>query len=63
MPEYAADKVEAGTWLPEEALQKSREGSGKLLPLGLASAGQFLSLTTRGRGPSTRRPDSRWSTR
>ena len=42
IPEYAADKVAAGTWLEEEALQKSREGYGKLLPQGLASPRQFL---------------------
>jgi ribosomal protein S18 acetylase RimI-like enzyme len=42
IPEYAADKVKAGEWLDEEAVAKSREGYGKLLPQGLASPGQFL---------------------
>jgi hypothetical protein len=30
IPECATDKVEAGTWLPEEAPQKSRAGVGPL---------------------------------
>ena len=42
VPEYAADKVRAGNWTPEEAAQKSREDYSRLLPDGLASTHQHL---------------------
>jgi ribosomal protein S18 acetylase RimI-like enzyme len=42
IPDYAADKVRAGNWTPEEAEQKSREEHARLLPDGLASPHQHL---------------------
>ncbi len=42
IPAYAADKVQAGNWTPEEAEQKSREEHARLLPGGLDSAHQHL---------------------
>ena len=42
IPAYAADKVQAGNWTPEEAEQKSREEHDRLLPGGLDSAHQNL---------------------
>lgn len=42
VPEYAQDKVQAGTWDPEDALRLSREGYAKLLPEGIATPGHLL---------------------
>jgi ribosomal protein S18 acetylase RimI-like enzyme len=42
IPGYAADKVRAGNWIPEEAEQKSRQEHDRLLPRGLVSAHQHL---------------------
>jgi RimJ/RimL family protein N-acetyltransferase len=42
VPEYASEKVKAGNWTPEEALERSREDHAKLLPEGLASPNQHL---------------------
>ncbi len=42
VPEYAAEKVKAGNWTPEEALDRSRNDHAKLLPEGLASPNQYL---------------------
>jgi RimJ/RimL family protein N-acetyltransferase len=39
---YAQDKVDAGTWLAEEALERSAESFRSLLPAGLASPDQYL---------------------
>jgi ribosomal protein S18 acetylase RimI-like enzyme len=40
--EYAEDKVQAGNWLPEEALEKSAQDFQKLLPDGVATQDQYL---------------------
>jgi GNAT superfamily N-acetyltransferase len=42
IPEYAAEKVKAGNWDSEEALERSREDHTKLLPEGLTSPNQHL---------------------
>jgi RimJ/RimL family protein N-acetyltransferase len=42
VPEYASEKVKAGNWTPEEALERSRQEHVKLLPEGLASPNQYL---------------------
>jgi ribosomal protein S18 acetylase RimI-like enzyme len=42
IPTYAADKVRAGNWTPEEAERKSREEHDRLLPGGLDSPHQHL---------------------
>jgi GNAT superfamily N-acetyltransferase len=40
--EYAAEKVKAGAWLPEEALEHSRKDYERLLPAGVATPDQYL---------------------
>lgn len=40
--DYAAEKVRAGSWTADEALQKSRQAHEVLLPQGLASPHQQL---------------------
>lgn len=42
IPLYAKDKVEAGTWRTEEALELSRGAYARLLPDGIATAGEHL---------------------
>lgn len=42
IPEYAKDKVMAGTWAAEDALRLSTEGHAKLLPDGIATPGHLL---------------------
>lgn len=42
IPDYAAEKVAAGTWLEAEALQRSEETLNKLLPDGLATPEHWL---------------------
>jgi ribosomal protein S18 acetylase RimI-like enzyme len=42
IPAYADDKVKAGNWLAEEALEKSRQSFEQLLPAGTKSPGQYL---------------------
>ena len=42
IPEYAAEKVRAGSWHPDDALRRSQEGHAKLLPDGIATPGHFL---------------------
>ena len=42
IPEYAAEKVQAGNWTSGEALDRSREELRSLLPRGLASSNQHL---------------------
>ena len=42
IPAYAADKVRAGNWTPEEAEKKSQEQHARLLPDGLDSDHQHL---------------------
>ena len=42
IPAYAADKVKAGNWMPDEAERRSREEHARLLPDGLASGHQHL---------------------
>jgi len=42
IPEYAAEKVKAGNWDSEGALERSREEHTKLLPEGLTSRHQHL---------------------
>ena len=43
IPEYAEEKVRAGSWAPEDALRLSQEGFDKFLPGGMATPGHFLS--------------------
>jgi RimJ/RimL family protein N-acetyltransferase len=40
--EYAEEKVQAGNWQPEEALERSAQDFQKLLPDGVASKDQYL---------------------
>jgi ribosomal protein S18 acetylase RimI-like enzyme len=42
VPEYADDKVKAGTWAAEDALRLSQAGHDKLLPEGIRTPGHFL---------------------
>jgi ribosomal protein S18 acetylase RimI-like enzyme len=42
VPEYASEKVRAGNWTPEEAMERSRKDHATLLPDGLASPNQHL---------------------
>jgi ribosomal protein S18 acetylase RimI-like enzyme len=42
VPAYAHDKVSAGDWSSDEALEKSRQSFEKLLPVGVNSPGQHL---------------------
>ena len=42
IPAYADDKVKAGNWSVEEALERSRQEFEKYLPEGLNTEGQFL---------------------
>jgi ribosomal protein S18 acetylase RimI-like enzyme len=42
IPAFADDKVKAGTWLAEEALEKSRQSYEELLPEGTKSPRQYL---------------------
>ena len=42
MRAYADDKVRSGTWLPGEALDRSRAECQRLLPDGPASVGNYL---------------------
>lgn len=42
IPEYAAEKVKAGSWTAVEALEKSRKAHDDLLPQGAATSGQHL---------------------
>ncbi len=42
IPDYAADKVAAGTWSEAEALERSRAEHEGFLPAGLATPGQHL---------------------
>lgn len=41
-PEYAAEKVKAGNWSAEEALQKAQETYANLLPQGVATPDNYL---------------------
>lgn len=47
IPEYAAEKVAAGTWLGTEALQRAQDSLASLLPQGLATPNHWL-FTLRG---------------
>ena len=40
--EYAEDKVQAGNWQPEEALERSAQDFHKLLPAGVTTRDQYL---------------------
>jgi len=42
VPEYASEKVKAGNWTPEEAMERSRKDHATLLPEGLTSPNQHL---------------------
>lgn len=42
IPEYAEEKVLAGSWHPDDALRLSQEGFDKFLPEGMATPGHFL---------------------
>ena len=39
---YADDQVAAGTWAPDEALDRARRGNDELLPQGAATPGMLL---------------------
>jgi RimJ/RimL family protein N-acetyltransferase len=51
VPGYASEKVKAGNWTPEEALERSRQDHTKLLPEGLASPNQYLYTIELGGSP------------
>jgi len=40
--EYADDKIKAGAWTPEDALERSRQDFARLLPEGVRSRGHHL---------------------
>jgi hypothetical protein len=42
IPEYAADKVRAGDWSEEEALERSRKSYQNLLPQGVKTEHHYL---------------------
>jgi GNAT superfamily N-acetyltransferase len=42
IPEYAQEKVEAGTWLESEALERSAQSYRELLPDGLETPGHLI---------------------
>ncbi len=42
IPAYADDKIRAGNWSPDEALERSRKEYEKLLPEGVNSLRQYL---------------------
>jgi len=42
IPEYAREHMEAGNWLPDEALEKARQSYQQLLPQGIATPDQYL---------------------
>lgn len=42
IPDYAQDKIQAGSWGAEEALEKSRQAHSGLLPQGLSTPDQHL---------------------
>jgi ribosomal protein S18 acetylase RimI-like enzyme len=42
IPAYAVDKVTSGQWTKDEALRLSRKSFDELLPLGLATANNYL---------------------
>ena len=42
VPEYAEEKVKAGTWTREESLAKAQEAFDQLLPKGIASPDNYL---------------------
>jgi ribosomal protein S18 acetylase RimI-like enzyme len=44
IPDYAQEHVAAGNWSPEDALRLAREQFQQLLPEGLASPNQYLSM-------------------
>lgn len=52
IPVYAKDKVDAGTWKVEEALQFSEEAYDSLLPDGLATEGHYLYMIQEEKGSS-----------
>jgi hypothetical protein len=42
IPEFAQDKVDAGQWAVDDALELSRTGYAEQLPLGLSTPGNFF---------------------
>ena len=42
IPDYAAEKVQAGNWLEAEALERSRKEYEDLLPQGVQTQGNYL---------------------
>ena len=42
IPEFAQEKIEAGTWLESEALERSAQSYHALLPVGLDTPGQVI---------------------
>lgn len=42
VPEYAADKVQAGDWSEDEALERSRQSYNHLLPQGVKTENNYL---------------------
>ncbi len=51
VPEYASEKVKAGNWTAQEALEKSRKDHEDLLPHGLQSPNQHLYTIENGATP------------
>lgn len=56
---YAADNVRSGRWTADESMAASRKETDRLLPMGLASPGQFL-FTVRDAGPAGGRVGILW---
>lgn len=48
--DYAADKVEAGNWLPDGAVERATEEFATLLPDGRETAGHAIRLVVNGAG-------------
>ena len=44
IPEYAAEKVQAGNWTEAESLERARQDNQKLLPQGIHTPGHFLNM-------------------
>ncbi len=42
IPDYARDKIQAGTWAAEEAFEKARQAHASLLPQGLSTPRHLL---------------------
>jgi ribosomal protein S18 acetylase RimI-like enzyme len=52
VPEYAAEKVEAGNWPEEGSIERAEAETGKLLPRGLETPDHWLWTIRESSGPS-----------